>query len=100
MSEFTGRDQSNALVLPYVLAYDPGDPGPVPEVVEPAPSSVVLVVGAHTSVDVTRNVGRTGLTGLTVTRGESSVTVALPPPTVAALRQALAEATRAAGGAR
>jgi hypothetical protein len=37
---------------------------------------------------------------LTVTRGESSVTVALPPPTVAALRQALAEATRAAGGAR
>jgi hypothetical protein len=93
MSEFTGRDHDNALVRPYVLATDRGDPGPVPEVVEPHPTGVVLVVDGHTRLEVTSNIGHTGLTGLTVIRGETGVTVALPPPTVDALRLALAEAT-------
>jgi hypothetical protein len=91
MTDKADRLQPTALVRPYVLA-PPADPGPLPDVLEPRSPSVVLVVGPHTAVDVTSNIGNTGVTGLTVTRGETSVTVALPPPTVDALRDALAEA--------
>ena len=107
MSDFTGRCHDNALVRSHVLAADPGDPGPLPEVVEPYPrTSVVLVVSGHTRLEVTADVGHTGLTGLTVVRDETGVTVALPPPTVDALRLALAQTTpglypgTAEGGAR
>jgi hypothetical protein len=94
MSKFAGRCHDNALVRPYVLSADPGDPGPLPAVVEPFPTtSVVLVVDGHTRLEVTADIGHTGLTGLTVVRGETGVTVALPPPTVDALRLALAQTT-------
>lgn len=53
-----------------------------------------VVVSPRVQVRVTADVGRTGLTGLTVETGAGdSVTVALPPPCVDALLEALAAAT-------
>ncbi|MGH3680128.1 MAG: hypothetical protein ACRDT2_07735 [Natronosporangium sp.] len=71
------------------------DPGPVPAVVEPETfgNATTIVVSPRAQVRVTADVGRTGLVGLTVeTAGGDSVTVALPPPCVDAVLEALAAA--------
>lgn len=77
-------NQGTSIIRPYVMGgrvdgadAGPYDPGPVPTP-EPRPSTTVLPVGSHATVAVTTNIGYTGYTGLTVTRGETSVTVALP----------------------
>lgn len=83
--------QGTSLVRPYVLggrvAGAAGapvhDPGPVPP--DPHPATITIPAGRSGSVGVTRNVGYTGRTGLTVTRGQTSVTVALPAEVVDAL---------------
>lgn len=63
---------------------DTYDPGPVPP--EPQRRSTTVRAGGRASVTVTRNVGYTGRTGLTVTRdGLAAITVALPPDVVDAL---------------
>jgi hypothetical protein len=83
-------NQGTGIVRPYVLGGrvpgadgDPHDPGPVP-VAEPYPSTTTVPAEAG-AVSVTRNVGYTGRTGLTVSRGDSTVTVALDSRAVDAL---------------
>src|SRR5690606_7544439 len=76
-------------------AEDPHDPGPVPEVVEPETVGRVTTISAspRALVRVTADVGRTGLTGLTVeTAAGDSVTVALTAECVDSLLRALAAA--------
>jgi hypothetical protein len=99
------EDQPTApIVRPYVpparAATDPGDPGPIPP--HPRSSTTVLPVDQHVTLGVTRNVGYTGRTGLTVVKGETTMTVALPATTVHALRAALYRATvpTSSGGGR
>ena len=74
---------------------DPHDPGPVPWVVEPEVVGRVTTISAspRALVRVTADVGRTGLTGLTVeTAAGDSVTVALTAECVDSLLEALAAA--------
>lgn len=49
----------------------------MPEVVEPEPVEQTMVVDPHTQLGVTENVDHTGLTGLTIRRGEVEATAPL-----------------------
>lgn len=76
-------------------ATDVADPGPVPERVEPDTCGAVTTISAspRAQVRVTTDVGRTGLTGLSLdTAAGESVTVALSTAQVDAVCEALAAA--------
>lgn len=75
---------------PLAAGADGYDPGPLPTVVEPQPAhSTTLVVGSQAAVAIVENIGGTGLTGLSVRRGETEVSLALPPASVEQVAEAL-----------